>query len=108
GRDRWNVFCAACHGLAGDGDSEVATQMALRRPPSLLASTVREFPPGRIFRVATEGFGFMPSYRLQIGVADRWAILAYVRALQIAQGSKLADLPAGLRREAEAAVRGAQ
>jgi mono/diheme cytochrome c family protein len=100
GRDRFDVFCAACHGIAGDGDSMVAANMTLRRPPSLLDAGIRAYAPGRIFRVATYGWGLMPAYRTQISVADRWAVVAYVRALQLAQGLAITDLPEELRSEA--------
>ncbi len=107
GRDRFNVICATCHGVAGDGDSEVARQMSLRKPPSLVEPLIRAYPPGRIFRVITFGYGLMPSYRTQLSVNDRWAVIAYLRALQLASGTRLADLPAPLRDEAQKQLGGA-
>src|SRR5262249_31331054 len=65
GGDRFDVFSAACHGLVGDGESVVAAKMALRPPPALVSGRIAAFPPGRIFQVATEGFGMMPSYRAE-------------------------------------------
>jgi mono/diheme cytochrome c family protein len=103
GRERFDITCAACHGLVGDGDSEVARNMRLRRPPSLHEPRIRAYPPGRIYRTVAEGFGLMPSYRMQLSVRDRWAVVAYVRALQLSQGVKLASLPPDL----QAAARGA-
>lgn len=105
GRDRFDVFCAACHGVRGDGTSEVARHMELRKPPSLLADPARSFPPGRVFQVITLGYGLMPSYAAMLPVADRWATVAYVGALQLSQASRLADLPADVRATAERALR---
>lgn len=93
GRTQFEITCAACHGLLGDGASVVASQMALRPPPSLLSDKVRSFPVGRIFRVATEGYGFMPGYRDQIPDRLRWAVVAYVRALELSQSAPLSTAP---------------
>jgi len=107
GRERFNIICATCHGLAGDGESEVAKQMSLRKPPSLVKAEMRVHPPGRFFRIITFGYGLMPSYRTQLSVRDRWAVVAYIRALQLASGTKLADLPAPVRDEAQKHLGGA-
>lgn len=95
GRDRYNVFCAACHGPLGDGDSIVARQMALRPPPSLLDYADR--PPGYLFQVATSGFGLMPGYAAEMTDADRWATVAYLRVLQVSQRVRVDRLPPGVR-----------
>lgn len=100
GQDRFDIFCAACHGLLGDGISQVAENMTLRKPPSLLTQRIREMPPGRIYYVIAEGYGLMPSYAEELSLEDRWAVVAYLRALQLSQGVPLADLPARLREEA--------
>jgi len=105
GRDRFEVFCAACHGLRGDGSSEVALHMELRKPPSLLNDPVRSFPPGRVFQVISLGYGLMPSYAADLPVEDRWATVAYLSALQLSQASKLADLPADVRGAVERSLR---
>jgi mono/diheme cytochrome c family protein len=105
GRDRFEIFCATCHGLAGDAKSVVAEQMDLVRPRSLIGDKVRGYPPGRIFRVAREGFGLMPSYRSAISTRDRWAVVAYVQALQLRDRTSLRSLPHALAREAEAELR---
>ena len=105
GRDRFDVFCAACHGLRGDGASEVARHMELRKPPSLLEDPVRAFPPGRVFQVISLGYGLMPSYAAELPLNDRWAIVAYLRALQFSQGAELAALPADVRAAAERSLR---
>ena len=105
GQNRFDVICAACHGLLGDGQSEVTRHMEQRRPPSLLDERVRAFPAGRIFRVIGSGYGLMPSYAWALGARDRWAVVAYLRALEMSQMVRLDDLGASARRQAEAALR---
>jgi mono/diheme cytochrome c family protein len=105
GQDRFDVICAACHGLLGDGQSEVARHMEQRRPPSLLDERVRAFPAGRIFRVIGSGYGLMPSYAWALAARDRWAVVAYLRALEMSQMVRLDDLGPSARRQAEAALR---
>jgi mono/diheme cytochrome c family protein len=87
GRARFEVNCAACHGLLGDGVSLVARNMALRPPPSLLARAQQ--PDGWYFQVMSEGFGLMPSYASALSVEDRWAVVAYLRALQLSQSMRV-------------------
>ncbi len=82
GRDRFARVCAPCHGIAGDGDSDVARVMTQRKPPSLVADNVRQLWDERIFFVITHGYGMMPSYGGALSAPDRWAVLAFVRALQ--------------------------
>lgn len=106
GRDRFDVYCAPCHGVRGDGISMVATNMTLRRPPSLIDEPVLSFPPGRVFQVASVGYGLMPAYDLHMSVGDRWAVVAYMQALQRSQRVRLADLPPPARARAEAALQG--
>lgn len=101
GRDRYRVFCAACHGARGDGQSQVAENMKLRKPRSLHEPGVRESPPGRIYGVVARGYGLMPAYDDKLSLDDRWAVVAYVQALQLSQNAKLSELPAPLREEAE-------
>jgi mono/diheme cytochrome c family protein len=91
GRDRYDVFCAVCHGVLGDGESQVALNMSLRKPPSLHA--YREVPDGHIYRVVAHGFGLMPGYSAQLSPEERWAVVAYVRALQLSQYASLDQLP---------------
>jgi mono/diheme cytochrome c family protein len=105
GRTRFEIYCAACHGARGDGQSEVARHMDQRRPPDLLAADVREFSDGRIFRIIGAGYGLMPSYAAHLSVDDRWAVVAYLRALQLSQAVALDALPAPLRQHAEEALR---
>ncbi len=103
GRERFGVYCAPCHGLAGNGDGIVAKRAeALREgtwvPPSnLVDAAVRARPVGHLYNTIRHGIRKMPAYGSQIGVEDRWAIVAYVRALQAAQAGAPADLePADL------------
>jgi mono/diheme cytochrome c family protein len=105
GRDRFEVYCAACHGATGDGKSIVAAHMSLRKPPSLVDDPVRSFPPGRVFQVITDGYGLMPSYASALAVDERWAVVAYLRALTLSAHVTLDALPAAERRRAEEALR---
>lgn len=91
GKKSFEIICATCHGLVGDGDSMVARKMALRPPPSLLA--LPEHPVGWYFDVITYGFGLMPNYRYELKPEDRWAVVAYVLALRRSQKATLADVP---------------
>jgi mono/diheme cytochrome c family protein len=103
GRNRFEVICAACHGLMGDGESQVALNMSLRRPPSLHA--YRDVPDGHIYRVVSNGFGLMPSYAAELSVEDRWAVVAYVRALQLSQHASLEQVPPDARRQLQEETR---
>jgi mono/diheme cytochrome c family protein len=82
GRSRFGIFCAACHGAGGYGGSVVAANMVERRPPSLRAAAMRALPAGFYYQVITQGLGRMPSYAAELSVADRWAVVAYLRDLQ--------------------------
>jgi mono/diheme cytochrome c family protein len=100
GRKRYDITCGTCHGPIGDGDSIVARQMSLRPPPSLHRYT--EKPAGYIYEVATKGFGMMASYAAELTVEERWAIVAYIRALQLSQSTPAAELPPAVRTQLEA------
>jgi mono/diheme cytochrome c family protein len=91
GRKSFDIQCAVCHGLAGDGFSPVATQMSLRPPPSL--HKLHNPAPAHIFEVISEGFGLMPSYSAQLDVTERWAVVAYVQALRRSQAAAVTDAP---------------
>ena len=82
GRERFERVCAACHGVAADGDSQVARTMTLRRPPSLVDANAARLTDDRIVAVITNGYGLMPAYRGLVASDDRYAILHYMRALQ--------------------------
>jgi hypothetical protein len=92
GQQRFEIFCTPCHGRAGDGDGMVV-QRGLRRPPSWNTDRLRLMPVGHFFDVTTNGFGVMQDYRAQISVYDRWAIVAYIRALQLSQHATVDDVP---------------
>jgi len=96
GQERFNIYCAPCHGRAGMGDGMVV-QRGYRRPPRLDDQRLRESPVGHFFDVMTNGFGAMPDYAVQVRPRDRWAIAAYIRALQLSAHATLADVPASER-----------
>jgi mono/diheme cytochrome c family protein len=93
GRTRFEIYCAACHGLVGDGQSQVALNMSLRRPPSL--HLYRDVPDGYIFQVISKGFGLMPSYAAELTPEERWSVVGYLRALQLSQHASAAQVPSG-------------
>lgn len=97
GRERFEILCAACHGMAGNGDSVVASNMELRKPPSLHEDRIRAFPPGRLYSVIRVGYGLMPSYAAQLCVEERWAVVVYVQALQLSHRAQVAALPEDVR-----------
>ncbi len=97
GHRNFDTFCAACHGVLGDGVSAIAANMALRRPPSLQEARIRAYSPGRVFQTVRQGYGLMPSYSVALSVRDAWGVVAYVRALQLARGARVAALPPALR-----------
>jgi len=92
GEERYNIYCTPCHDRVGGGNGMIV-QRGYRRPPSFHIDRLREAPPGYFFDVISHGFGVMPSYAEQVPVTDRWAIVAYVRALQLSQHATLADVP---------------
>ena len=98
GRQRFNIYCAPCHDQLGNGNGKIVRR-GYRHPPSYHIDRLREVPNGYIFDVITSGFGAMPDYAAQIQPADRWAIVAYVRALQLAHNGKIDDVPADKRGE---------
>ena len=93
GEQRYNIYCTPCHDRVGTGHGMVV-QRGFTKPPSFHDVLVREKPVGYYFEVMTKGFGRMPDYAAQIKHADRWAIAAYIRALQLSQSAKLDELPA--------------
>lgn len=96
GRERFGIYCINCHGTLGDGDGMIVSR-GLKRPPSYHIDRLRQAPPGYIFGVITNGFGVMYDLSDRIRPDDRWAITAYVRALQQSQNSTLDDVPADKR-----------
>lgn len=89
GQERFNIYCAPCHSRTGDGKGMVArVQNGFAKVTSLHDKTVREMPDGQLYATITNGVRVMPSYAAQIPLADRWAIVAYVRALELSQVSQ--------------------
>jgi Cytochrome C oxidase, cbb3-type, subunit III len=84
GRQRYEIYCAACHDRAGTGRGMIVRR-GYRQPQSFHIDRLREAPPGHFYDVITNGFGAMPDYRAQILPEDRWAVVAYIRALQLSQ-----------------------
>ena len=94
GQERFNIYCTPCHGLTGSGDGMVV-QRGYPVPPSFHIDRLRNIEAGYFFDVMANGFGRMPDYRAQITPRDRWNIVAYIRALQLAQHAPAADVPGG-------------
>jgi mono/diheme cytochrome c family protein len=92
GQERFTIFCSPCHSRLGDGQGMIVRR-GFRPPPSFHIERLREAPPGHLFDVISHGFGAMPDYAEQIPPRDRWAIVAYIRALQLSQNAALTDVP---------------
>ncbi|MBI4264378.1 MAG: cytochrome c [Acidobacteria bacterium] len=103
GQERFNVFCSPCHGRTGQGNG-VVVQRGFRAPPSFHEERLRNAPVGYFFDVETNGFGAMQDYAAQVPVADRWAIIAYIRALQLSQQATADDVPADRRTDLDRPV----
>jgi mono/diheme cytochrome c family protein len=103
GRKRFDITCATCHGPVGDGISIVATQMSLRPPPSLVTEKYIAKPSGYLFEVVSRGFGMMASYAAELTAEERWAVVAYLRALQLSQSVSVDQLPPAIRGRLESA-----
>jgi len=82
GQERYQIFCSMCHGATGAGDGMVVRR-GYKQPPSYFTESLRNAPVGHFFDVMTNGWGSMPAYAQQVPVQDRWAIAAYIRALQL-------------------------
>jgi mono/diheme cytochrome c family protein len=96
GRQRYDIFCAPCHDRTGAGNGMVVRR-GYRPPPSFHIDRLRQQAVGYFFDIITNGLGAMPDYAAQIPPEDRWAIVAYVRALQLSQDARVADVPTGDR-----------
>lgn len=102
GQERFNIFCAPCHGRTGQGNG-IVVQRGFRTPPSFHEERLRTAPVGYFFDVETNGFGAMSDYAAQVPVADRWAIAAYIRALQLSQRATVDDVPIDRRADLDRA-----
>jgi mono/diheme cytochrome c family protein len=100
GQEQFNVFCAPCHGKAGYSDGLIV-QRGFKKPPSYHDDRLRQAADGYFYEVMSIGFGTMYSYASRISPEDRWAIVAYIRALQLSQNVSLDELPADVQKEVE-------
>ncbi len=96
GRQRFEIDCAPCHGVLGDGNGLVARR-GFPHPPTYHQARLRDAPDRHLFDVITQGYGVMPSYADRVTPQDRWAIVAYIRALQLSQSASAKVLPPALR-----------
>lgn len=103
GRERYDIYCSVCHDRVGGGRG-IIVQRGFKTPPSLHEDRLRQQADGYLFEVIGKGFGVMPDYAQQIRAADRWAVVAYLRALQLSQGALVTDLPAADRAKLEQAA----
>jgi mono/diheme cytochrome c family protein len=100
GQERFDIYCSVCHGRTGAGDGMIV-ERGFKRPPSYHSDRVRGLPVGHFFEVVSQGYGAMPSLASQVDVADRWAIAAYIRALQLSQNANVNSLPDAIRTQLE-------
>lgn len=105
GRERFGIYCSPCHGLAGDGRGVVPSR-GFPRPPDFRTEPLRSASPQRIVDTITHGYGVMYAYGDRVAPADRWAIAAYIKALQLAAATPVGGLPADDRARVEAADAG--
>ena len=94
GQEQYNIFCTPCHSRVGNGEGMIV-QRGYRPAGNFHTDRLRSAPLGHFFSVITNGYGAMPEYASQVTTADRWAIVAYIRALQLSQNATAADIPAG-------------
>jgi len=100
GQERFDIYCSMCHGRVGDGKG-IVVEKGLTPPPSFHIDRIRNIPDGELFDIISNGIRNMPSYKHQIPVDDRWAIIHYFRALQRSQNALLSDIPAEMRDKLE-------
>lgn len=96
GQERFNIFCSPCHDQAGTGNGMIV-QRGFKQPPSYHIQRLRESDPGYFYNVIKNGFGVMQGYAPQVPVKDRWAIVAYIKALQLSQNATIDDVPESMR-----------
>ena len=96
GQSRYDVFCAPCHSVVGDGDGMIVRR-GFPRPPTFHQARLRDAPDRHLFDVVTQGYGVMPSFADRVTPQDRWAVVSYVRALQLSQDAPAVTLPADLQ-----------
>ncbi|MBL7961052.1 cytochrome c [bacterium] len=98
GQERYDIYCSPCHGATGDGRG-IVVQRGYLPPPSYHTDVLRKNPDGHFFDVMTNGIRNMASYKNQVSVSDRWAIVAYIRALQRSQNAGMEDVPQEMRKD---------
>ncbi|HJU71474.1 MAG TPA: cytochrome c [Paucimonas sp.] len=96
GQERYSIYCLPCHSPAGDGDGLIARR-GFPHPPTYHSDRLRQAPDRHLFDVITNGYGIMYSYADRVDAPDRWAIVAYIRALQLSQHAAVRDLPPDMR-----------
>ncbi len=101
GRERYDIYCAVCHGLTGEGDGEIVRR-GFPAPPTYHVDRLRNAPIGHFYDVMTNGYGVMYPYATRVAPADRWAIAAYIRALQLSHDAGLPDVPPNEQSKLEA------
>ena len=94
GQERFNIYCTPCHDTTGSGKG-IVVQRGFKAPPSFHDERLRNADAGYFFDVMSNGFGAMPDYRMQLSARDRWAVVAYIRALQLSQHAAASDVPGG-------------
>jgi mono/diheme cytochrome c family protein len=104
GQQRYNVFCSPCHDRVGNGRGMIVLR-GFKQPPSFHEARLRSMPAEYFVQVMTEGYGVMPAYAEEVSLPDRWAIAAYMRALQYSQNARLAEIPANRRQALDAKIR---
>jgi Cytochrome C oxidase, cbb3-type, subunit III len=100
GQERFDIYCAPCHGRTGDGNG-IIPQRGYPPPPSYHIDRLRQAPVGHFFDVISHGYGVMYSYGARVEPTDRWAIAAYIRALQLSRDAKVSDVPGQERAQLE-------
>jgi cytochrome c553 len=100
GQERFDIYCAPCHGRTGEGNGMIP-QRGYPAPPSYHIDRLRTAPVGHLYDVITRGYGVMYSYASRVEPEDRWAIAAYIRALQLSHNAKIADVPEQQRAQLE-------
>jgi hypothetical protein len=103
GQERFNIYCTPCHDHLGSGQGMIVRR-GFSPPPSLHIERLRLAPVGHFFDVISNGYGAMPNYGKQVSPHDRWAIVAYIRALQLSQHATLAEVPDGSRQQLQGAT----
>jgi mono/diheme cytochrome c family protein len=96
GRERFDIYCSPCHSIVGDGDGMIVRR-GFPQPPSYHTDRLRNAPDAHFYSVITNGYGMMYSYADRVAPSDRWAIVAYIRALQLSQNARLGDVPSERR-----------